>query len=142
LVGIGKADLVIGMEPVEALRYLPYLSPSGTVLSAIEPVINIPDYPDLDDILGALRTLPRARLVDAGRLARRAGSARAANMVMVGAASRFLPLAPRAIEAHIRERFAHKSERVVEVNLRAFRSGRDESHDPSGTGRAEELRSG
>jgi len=125
LVARGRADLIISMEPVESLRYLSYLSPGGTVLTAVEPVINIPDYPDLEEVLAAIRSLPNARLIEASRLARRAGSARASNVVLVGAASHLLPLPPRTIEEQVRQTFAVKSEKMVEINLKAFRLGRE-----------------
>jgi indolepyruvate ferredoxin oxidoreductase beta subunit len=127
LVAQGRADMIISMEPVESLRYLSYLSPGGTVLTAVEPVVNIPDYPDIEDVLAALRSLPSTRLIEAARLARQAGSARASNMVMVGAASNLLPVPWRTIEKDIRETFGRKSEKMVEINLRAFRLGRDRS---------------
>lgn len=120
-----RADLIVSMEPLESLRHLSYLSAGGTLLSAMEPVENIPVYPDIRCIIAMVRSLPRACLIDAATLARRAGSARATNMVMVGAASRLLPIAPEAIEGHIREAFAMKGAGVVETNLAAFRAGRD-----------------
>jgi indolepyruvate ferredoxin oxidoreductase beta subunit len=125
LVARGRADMIISMEPVEGLRYLSYLSPAGTLLTAVEPVINIPDYPDLEEVLSALRSLPSVRLVEATRLARRAGSTRASNLVMVGAASHLLPVPRQTIERLIRETFAPKSEKIAEINLRAFRLGRE-----------------
>lgn len=123
LVPRGTADLILGMEPVESLRYLDYLSPAGTLVTSIEPLVNIPDYPDLPEVLNALRSSPRVHLVDARELARQAGSASAANVVMVGATSHLLPVTPEMIEASIRAVFGHKGERVVETNLRAFRLG-------------------
>jgi len=137
LVARGRADMIISMEPVESLRYLSYLSPGGTVLTAVEPVVNIPNYPDIEEVLAALRTLPHARLVEATRLARRAGSARASNMVLVGAASHLLPLSPRVIEQSVRETFALKGEKTVEINLRAFALGRDAAGAGSDAPRAQ-----
>ena len=140
LVGKGEADLVLSMEPVEALRYLPYLSPSGTVVSAVEPVINIPDYPDVEEILAAIRSLPGSRLIDAGTLARKAGSARAANMVIVGAAAGLLPIPPSMVEAHIREAFADKSAKIADINVRAFRAGLGDAGGSGPSGRAAQAR--
>lgn len=125
LVARGSADMIISMEPVESLRYLSYLSSGGTVLTAVEPVANIPNYPDIEEILAALRSLPSARLIEATRLAREAGATKASNMVLVGAASHLLPVSQLTIEQFIRETFALKSEKMVEINLRAFRLGRD-----------------
>lgn len=125
LVPIGRASLILSMEPVESLRYLDYLSPEGRVITATSPVTNIGDYPPIDEVLANVRRLPHATLLDAEALARKAGSARATNMVMVGAASRVLPLSPDTLERHIQSRFASKGEAVVDLNLRAFRAGRE-----------------
>jgi len=124
LIGRGAADLIVSLEPVEALRHLELLRPDGVVVSATEPVRNVPDYPDLEVVLERLRSLPGTVLVDAGRLAREAGSAKAANAVLLGAAAHLLPVPPEAIEAELRRAFAAKGERVVEANLEAFRAGR------------------
>ncbi|MCK6480139.1 MAG: indolepyruvate oxidoreductase subunit beta [Planctomycetaceae bacterium] len=125
IVPVGGADLVLGMEPIEALRHLPYLSAGGAIVTAVEPVRNMASYPDLEGILGKLRSLPKAFLVDAGDLARRAGSPKTVNVVMVGAASHLLPIFPGRLEETIREAFAAKGEETVEMNLRAFRLGRE-----------------
>lgn len=125
LIPHGAASLVLSMEPLESLRYLPYLSPNGAVVTSATPVLNIPDYPPLDALLDRIRSLPRARLVDAERLARQAGSARAINMVMVGAASHELPLPPATLERYIERTFAPKGEQVVATNMAAFRAGRE-----------------
>ncbi|HET7839194.1 MAG TPA: indolepyruvate oxidoreductase subunit beta, partial [Rectinemataceae bacterium] len=83
---LGTARLVLAFEPLEALRYLPWLSREGSVISATEPIRNIQDYPELEAVHAELRALPKALLVDADRIAKEAGNARAANMVLVGAA--------------------------------------------------------
>jgi indolepyruvate ferredoxin oxidoreductase beta subunit len=128
LVPRGSASLLLGMEPLECLRYLDFLSPEGIVVTATTPVLNIPDYPPLEEVLQTLARLPRAVLVEAERLARQAGSARAVNMVMVGAASPVLPVAPDAIERQIQARFESKGQKLVDQNLRAFRAGREAAH--------------
>jgi indolepyruvate ferredoxin oxidoreductase, beta subunit len=124
LVGRGGADLVLGVEPVEALRYLDYLAPAGRLVTAADPYENVPDYPPLEEVVAAVRAVPGAVLVEAGELARRAGSGRTANVVMVGAASVFLPIPAEVILGCIVEGFAAKGERVVEANRRAFALGR------------------
>jgi indolepyruvate ferredoxin oxidoreductase beta subunit len=125
LISGGGAELILGMEPIEALRYLDYLAPGGSVVTAAEPVENIPDYPPLDEVHAAVRSLPGALLIEADRIAREAGSHRAANVVMVGAASTLLPLPEATLRACISEGFAPKGENVVNVNLAAFRAGRE-----------------
>jgi len=121
----GSADLIISMEPVEALRRLPWLAPDGILLTSADPVRNMQNYPPLEEVFAEIRKLPRSRLIEAGRLARAAGLTKADNMVMVGAASWSLPLKPETLEACIRKIFRSKSEKVVRANLAAFRSGRE-----------------
>jgi indolepyruvate ferredoxin oxidoreductase beta subunit len=113
------------MEPLESLRYLEFLSPDGSVITSTNPVTNIDDYPPIDEVLDRVRHLPHAVLVDGEKLARAAGSHRATNMVMVGAASEVLPLDVHALEQCIASRFRSKGEKVVDANLAAFRAGRE-----------------
>ncbi len=127
LIPLGAASLILSMEPLESLRYLRYLDQSGRVITSSDPLVNIPDYPELDGLLETIRGLPNAVLVDADRLAREAGSARATNMVMVGAASHWLPVEVGTIEHFIESLFARKGEKVVATNLKAFLSGREVS---------------
>jgi indolepyruvate ferredoxin oxidoreductase beta subunit len=121
----GRASLILSMEPLESLRYLEYLSPEGTLITAATPVLNIPDYPPVAEVLARVRRVRHAVLVESDALARRAGSARATNMVMIGAASRVLPLDAALLERYIATRFARKGPGVVETNLAAFRAGRE-----------------
>ena len=121
----GTADMILSMEPLESLRHLAYLSPKGALLTSTEPVVNITDYPPLESLLEKVRSVPGARLIEAEALARKAGSARATNMVIVGAASHLLPIGPEAIEAYIAEAFSRKGPKVVETNIAAFRAGRE-----------------
>jgi indolepyruvate ferredoxin oxidoreductase beta subunit len=125
LIPRGTASLVLSMEPLESLRYLPYLSPTGTVLTSTDAVTNFANYPDLEGLLARIRTLPRAILIDAERIARQAGSARATNMVMVGAASSLLPVKLETIEHFVGTLFAAKGAKVVETNLKALAAGRE-----------------
>jgi indolepyruvate ferredoxin oxidoreductase beta subunit len=124
LIPRGSAALILSMEPLESLRYLEFLSADGTVVTATNPVANIPDYPPVDEVLGRIRSLPHALTVDAETLARRAGSARATNMVMVGAASPLLPVSFGTIEHFVQSVFAAKGAKVVETNLKALHAGR------------------
>ena len=124
LIPRASAALILSMEPLESLRYLEFLSEGGTVITATNPVANIPDYPPLDEVLARVRSLPRAVTIDAETLARKAGSARATNMVMVGAASPLLPVAFDTIEHFVKTIFAAKGPKVVETNLKALHAGR------------------
>ncbi|MDR1986197.1 MAG: indolepyruvate oxidoreductase subunit beta [Treponema sp.] len=124
LVPQGEADLIIAMEPLESLRYASWLSPGGVLVSAADPWINIPDYPKIDLIYQAIAAFPQYRLAPAARLAKEAGLAKAVNMVMVGAASPFLPVSAETLEHTIAALFAAKEPALREANLRAFRLGR------------------
>lgn len=124
LVARGRADLILGVEPVEALRYLDFLAPDGRLVTSADPYLNVPNYPSIESVLATVRAVPGAVLVEAAELARRAGSGRTANVVMVGAASVFLPIPPETIEACLIDGFSPKGERVVEANRRAFALGR------------------
>jgi indolepyruvate ferredoxin oxidoreductase beta subunit len=130
LIPRGTASLVLSMEPLESLRYLPYLSDTGTVLTSTDPVTNFDNYPDIDGLLARIRALPRAILIETERLARQAGSARATNMVMVGAASHLLPVKLETIEHFVRTLFAAKGAKVVETNLKALAAGREAAVTP------------
>jgi indolepyruvate ferredoxin oxidoreductase beta subunit len=124
LIGRAGADMILSMEPVESLRYLPWLKGDGVLISSIDPVRNIGDYPDLEELYAAIRGLPNSRLIEASMLAQRAGSALATNMVMVGAAADFLPVKEESLLQAIAEMFARKGEEIVAVNQRAFRLAR------------------
>jgi indolepyruvate ferredoxin oxidoreductase beta subunit len=125
LVPQGGADLIISMEPLESLRYAAWLSPEGALVTAAEPLVNIPDYPPLDSIRDAIEKFPRFRLVEAAVLAKEAGFARAVNMVMVGAAAPFLPVSAAALEETIAELFAAKDPAAAAANRKAFTLGRN-----------------
>ncbi|MDR2134321.1 MAG: indolepyruvate oxidoreductase subunit beta [Treponema sp.] len=125
LVPGGGADIIVSMEPLESLRYAAWLSPEGALVTAAEPFVNIPNYPDIDSVLAAIRAFPLARIVEAAALAGEAGLARAVNMVMVGAASPFLSLRPESLEDTIGEAFAGKGGEVARANRQAFRLGRE-----------------
>jgi len=125
LIPSGSAAMILSMEPLESLRYLSFLRPDGALITSTTPVINIPDYPDLNELLGKIRSVPGAILVESDRLAKAAGSARAANMVMVGAASHLLPVKVETMEHYIESVFKRKGDQIVEANLKAFRAGRE-----------------
>ena len=125
LIPRGTAAMILSMEPLESLRYLEFLSAGGTVITASNPFVNIPDYPPVGALLERIRSLPRALTIDAESLARKAGSARATNMVMVGAASPLLPVPFETIEHFVQTIFAGKGAKVVAINLKALHAGRD-----------------
>jgi indolepyruvate ferredoxin oxidoreductase, beta subunit len=125
LIPRGTASMNLSMEPLESLRYVPYLARGGTLITSANPVRNIPDYPDLDELLGRIRSLPGAIVLDAEKLARQAGSARATNMVIVGAAMRLLPIKAETMESAVCAIFGRKGDEVLNINLRALQAGRE-----------------
>jgi len=125
LIPRGGADMILSVEPLEALRYLDSLAPSGVVVTSTTSYRNIPDYPDLEDVLERLRRVARHAIADSEKLAKEAGSSRAQNMVMLGAASPFLILKEESLLRHIENLFKPRGGNLVDVNLKAFRLGRD-----------------
>lgn len=125
LIPLGKADLILSIEPMEALRYLPFLSPDGIVITAKEPYNNITDYPDEADLWRAIKESGQHRLIEAEALAKEAGSARAFNVVMLGAASSYIGIAEDKLEKAIARFFKRKGEEIIGMNMNAFRLGRE-----------------
>lgn len=126
LIAKGSADLILSVEPMEALRYLPYLREGGYVVTNSTPLINIPNYPDQDKLMATLQTLPHQVIIDADAIAKEsAGNVRASNFVMLGAASPFIEIPFEYLEEGIRSIFARKGEEIVAMNLKALRAGRE-----------------
>ena len=125
LIPCGKADLIIAVEPLESLRYLPYLSLDGWVITSITPFINIPEYPDMDKVLDEIHKLPHHVALDADELAKEVGSTKVANTVILGAASPFLGMEFSKLENAIRFIFRAKGDEIIELNLKALKAGRD-----------------
>ena len=123
LIPQGGADLIVSLEPMEALRYLPWLSETGWVIANTVPLVNIPDYPDAASLRREFDRLPHTVTLDAEAIARDSASPRAANIVLLGAAAPLLGLPAERLEEGIRAIFGRKGEAVVEANLAAFRAG-------------------
>ena len=127
LIPRGGADLIISLEPMEALRYLPWLAADGWVITNTVPFVNIPNYPDAGTLQRELASLPHVVALDVDSLAKAAASPRSANMVLLGAAAPFLGLEAGKFEQGIRAIFARKGDAVVEMNLAAFRAGYEQA---------------
>lgn len=125
LIPRGAADIILSSEPMESLRYLPYLNANGYLITSSNSFVNIPNYPDVDTIIARIKALPHYVLVDADELAKSAGSLRASNMVMLGAASPFLITPFEELENGVRTQFERKGADIVDLNLRALRAGRE-----------------
>jgi len=124
LIPRGSADLIVSLEPMEALRYISYLSPEGWVVTNTNPFVNIPNYPEIEKVKEELAALPNVVAFEMDEKAKELMSPRSSNMVLLGAASPFIEIAPEKIEKAIREIFSLKGEKIVESNLLAFRAGR------------------
>jgi indolepyruvate ferredoxin oxidoreductase, beta subunit len=125
LIPYGKADLVLSVEPMESLRYLPWLSDKGWLVTNSNPFINIPDYPSLDEILREIKKIEKHIIIDADAIAKETGSSRSGNIVILGAASPFIDMPFETLENAIRELFSRKGNEVVEANLKALNAGRE-----------------
>jgi indolepyruvate ferredoxin oxidoreductase beta subunit len=125
LVPKGGADLIISMEPLESLRYLSFLTKEGTLVTAAEPFFNINNYPNIEEITSSIKKLPSSRIIEAEKLAKEAGLAKSVNMVMVGAASCFLPIKKESLEKTINDVFSKKDSKIAEANARAFKLGQE-----------------
>ena len=126
LIPKGGADVVLSMEPMESLRYVDYLKPEGSLISAAAPYENIPDYPNLDGIHSQIKSLKQSGIIDAKALAKEAGTMKAVNMVMVGALSTKMDIKKESIMEAIKDLFAAKGEKVVEANIKAVDLGRSQ----------------
>lgn len=122
LIPEGKADMIISVEPMEALRYLPMLSKDGVIITASEPFININNYPAVEEIYAELKK-HNAIVIDADNIAKECGNVRAANMVIFGAAVPALEIDMETIENSIRKQFGSKGEDVINLNLKAVKAG-------------------
>ena len=124
LIPKGGADMILSVEPMECVRYLDYLSPEGIVVTSRSPFVNIPDYPDIDEVLRAVQSVENRVIIDSDTLAKEAGSPKTQNMVMLGAASRHLILEETNLLEFIRVLFDPRGEKMVTMNLRAFDLGK------------------
>jgi indolepyruvate ferredoxin oxidoreductase, beta subunit len=125
LIPYGKASLIISVEPMESLRYLPWISDEGWLVTNSNPFINIPDYPSLDEILNEIKKIKNHIIIDADAIAKETGSSRSGNMVILGAASPFIDMSYASLESAVRKLFSRKGESVVEANLKALKAGRE-----------------
>lgn len=125
LIPYGKATLIISVEPMESLRYLPWLSGEGWLVTNSAPFINIPDYPPVDDIIKEIKKIKNNIIIDADAVAKEAGNVKSGNMVILGAASTFIDMPFESIENAVVNLFEKKGKDIVEINLKALRAGRE-----------------
>ena len=126
LIASGSADIIISLEPMEALRYLPFLKQNGWVVTNSKPFVNIPNYPEIDAVYQAYEAIPNKVLLDVEEIAKKeTGTTRTANIVMLGAASAYIGIDYHKLEEGIRNIFGRKGEDIVNMNLKALAAGKN-----------------
>ena len=125
LIPHGCCDIILSVEPMEALRYLPFLNKeNGWLISNENPFVNIPNYPDKDLIFAEFKKIKNHILFDADKIAKDNNNTKGTNMVVLGAASKYLGIDLDKLEAAVKKVFSKKSEEIVNANINALRAGR------------------
>lgn len=125
LIPEGEADLILSVEPMELLRYMPFLNKKGWIITDSNPFINTSNYPDQEQIYNRIRKHPNHLIVDATDIAKEIGNSKIANSVLLGAASHIIPLSEESLIKAITKLFQHKSEKIIRLNVEAFYKGKD-----------------
>jgi len=123
LIPFGEADVILSVEPLESLRYLPYLSTNGWIITNTAPFVNITDYPEMDKLLAQIRSYKNVVAIDADKIAKQINSPKASNVVILGAASPYLGIPYENLENGIRKLFEKKGEELINMNLMALKAG-------------------
>jgi indolepyruvate ferredoxin oxidoreductase, beta subunit len=123
LIPLGKADIILSVEPMESLRYLPYLSENGWIITNTTPFLNIPDYPEINSLLSQIRSYKNVIAINADELAKKNSSPKSSNVVLLGAASGQLEIPFENLENGIRNLFSRKGEDIIKLNLAALKAG-------------------
>jgi indolepyruvate ferredoxin oxidoreductase, beta subunit len=123
LIPLGQADIILSIEPMESLRYLPFLSPDGWIITNTTPFINISNYPDIDTLLAQIKSYKNVITIDADDIAKKNGSQKSSNVVLLGAATKFLEIPVENLENGIKNLFGRKGEDTVNKNIAVLRAG-------------------
>lgn len=123
LIPLGSANVIISLEPMEALRYMPYLAPDGWVITSSKPFINIPNYPEQELLDKELEKVKNIVLLDTAQIAADNGMPRSENMVLLGGAVDAIGLPLEMILDSVKRIFASKGDAVIEQNLKALMLG-------------------
>jgi len=124
-----KADLILSVEPMELLRYIPFLKKEGWLITDSNTFINISNYPDKQDLYNKIKSHPNNIIINATEVAKKLGNSKAANMVLLGAASSLIPLSEDSMLSAVRKLFQKKSERIINLNIEAFQTGKKIAKD-------------
>lgn len=127
LIAKGGADVIISMEPMEALRYLPYLNKEGWIITSSTPFVNIPNYPEMEKLMADYAKLKNVVMIDIEKMAKENGVPRSANVILLGAAQKALNIEYDKLENAIRRVFGRKGEAIVKANIKALAIGKNES---------------
>ncbi|MFC2130288.1 indolepyruvate oxidoreductase subunit beta [Bacteroidota bacterium] len=125
LIPLGKADIIISVEPMEALRYIPWLSHEGWLITNTEPFVNIPNYPEMDSVITEFGKLKNVKAMNADKIAKDLGTSKSANMVVLGAATPYLDINFEQFEKAMGILFGRKGDKVISDNLKALKAGRE-----------------
>lgn len=124
LIPEGKADLILSVEPMELLRYMPFLNKKGWLITDSNPFVNTGNYPEIKDIYEQIKKHPFHVIINATDVAKKIGNSKVANMVLLGAASSIIPLSEESLLAAIKKLFQYKSEKIISLNIEAFLEGK------------------
>ena len=124
LIPEGQCDIILSVEPMEALRYLPFLNKNGWVITNKNPFINIPNYPNQDELMAEINKIPNHIIFDADAIAKEIKNPKGANRVVLGAASKYLKIDIEKLEDAVRSIFGKKGDDIVNANINALRAGR------------------
>lgn len=125
LIPTGKCDIILSLEPMESLRYLPYLEKDGWLVTNEAPFINIPNYPETGKVAEEIGKLPHKVVLNVDKIAKELGSVRVSNIVLLGATVPFLGIAYEKVQSSIRDIFERKGEDIVALNLKALAAGKE-----------------
>jgi indolepyruvate ferredoxin oxidoreductase, beta subunit len=125
----GQADIIVGFEPAEAMRWCDHLKADGVAMVNTmrikPPVVNVGLFEYPDDPIGEMRKVgTQVYDFDAGEIARQLGEMRLVNTIMMGAISEHLPFEAQVLKNIIVERFRQKKPELAELNDQAFEAGR------------------
>lgn len=121
----GDAEYLVSMEPLEALRYLPFMSKNSVMIVSTNPIKNMENYPDIESLLTELKNIPGLKLIDTDKYSKELNYRNAGNMILLGALSLHLPFPEEVWKETIKERFIEKGEKIIEQNMTAFNFGKN-----------------
>ncbi|MCQ2059036.1 MAG: indolepyruvate oxidoreductase subunit beta [Bacteroidaceae bacterium] len=126
LIPQGGADIIIAMEPMEALRYKEFLAKDGWIITSSNPFINISNYPQEESIINELKQVSNLILIDTDAVGKENNLSRSVNMILLGAASKALKsISFEKLCESVKTIFGRKGEDIVAMNIKALELGRN-----------------